>query len=360
MTQCAAYTADPAATAFLAADVGGTHARLGLVHRTADGCAHVTSYTTYIGADYASLGQILHRFMAEHEVHVSHCVLACAGYMLDGVVINQNLPWAVDTRQLRQELGLGKLSLINDFEALAYATPYIDAGTTTLLSQCSRASDEGPVIVVGPGTGLGSAVLVPGSPRPTVLPTEAGQINLAPGNELEARVRDILAQTDQYVSYEHVLSGPGLLNLYRALGKYRHEPAPIDDPRAITRSALRGDDALARQTLDTFCALLGSFVSNLAMLYNASGGIYLAGGIVPHIRDFLARSDFLARFLAKGQTRAFLERVPIRLIEHGQLGVVGAASWYLQHLDRDLQEAPDTPLHSIHDTRRITVEACQP
>ncbi|MGH8232640.1 MAG: glucokinase [Rhodanobacteraceae bacterium] len=345
---------------FMAVDVGGTHVRVALAHRATRGRVHITNVTTYVGAEYSSLGNILCAFMAAHATPIDHCVLACAGYRLDSVVVNNNLPWVVDTDQLRNALGLQDLSSLNDFEALAYATKYIDERPTTLLSTCSKGNDIGPVIIVGPGTGLGSSVFVPGTPRSVVLVSEAGQINLAPGTELEMRVLAILARADPYVSYEQVLSGPGLINLYRALGECRNEPAPLDDPEAITRSAQLGDDGLTRQTLDTFCALLGSFVGNMAMLYNASGGVYLAGGVVSHIRDFLLQSDFLERFLAKGQTRPFLERVPVRLIEHGPTGIVGAVNWYLQKLDSAIQRTDDATPSFPGDACRVTMEECRP
>ncbi len=319
---------------FLAADVGGTHARVGLMRRARDGRLCTLGYATYVGADHQGLSAILQDFLeAGSTAPVSHCVLACAGYAIDDVVINANLPWPVDIQQLRRALHLEDLALINDFEAVAHAAPHIEAHATTLLSTCSDGRDDSPVIVVGPGTGLGSAVFIPATPRPMVLATEAGQINLAPGNALEAEILAILARSDSYVSYEHVLSGPGLLTLYRALCEHHGARAQLTDPEAVSRGALHGGDAIARQTLHVFCALLGSFVGDLAMLYGASGGVYLAGGIVPHIREFLQQSAFLSRFLAKGRMRAFLERVPVRLTEHGQLGVVGAASWYLQQED---------------------------
>src|SRR5690606_17202082 len=148
------------------------------------------------------------------------------------------------------------------------------------LTPATQASQRGPLVVVGPGTGLGSAVMIPGQPQPTVLATEAGQISLAPGTPLERELLDMLARQHSHVSYEHVLSGPGLLTLYHALCALRGTPAALAAPTAITAAALDGDDEVARQTLQVFCGLLGSFVGDLAMLYGAGGGVYLAGGIL--------------------------------------------------------------------------------
>ncbi|NII10764.1 glucokinase [Oleiagrimonas sp. C23AA] len=323
------------ATPFIAADVGGTHARLGLVRGQAHaggGEVSVLEYAKYPCADYTDLADIVRRFIDEKVgAPVTHCALACAGYAVDGEVINTNLPWPVNLEALRQATGLDSLSLINDFEAVAYATRFIDPARTSLISQCEQGDIDGPVIVVGPGTGLGSAVCIPRPDGPMVLATEAGQINLAPVTACERELLEAMADGEHYVSYERVLSGPGLLAVYRALAVQAGTTPALTAPEQVTEAALAGDDACARQALDTFCGLLGSFVGNLAMLYGARGGVFLAGGIVPQIRHFLQRSAFVERFLDKGDMRAFLERVPVRVMEHGQLGVIGAAGWHLEH-----------------------------
>ncbi|WP_343125522.1 glucokinase [Oleiagrimonas sp. MCCC 1A03011] len=326
---------DNAARAFIAADVGGTHARIGLVRGGSEsGRVAVLDYRKYVCAEHESLDAILRDFLSRHEdAAITHGALACAGYAIDGVVVNDNLPWRVEVNELRDALGLADLSLINDFEAVAYATQYIEPSATLALTDAPLPEKTGPQVVVGPGTGLGSAAILPMQPQPLVLPTEAGQIALAPRGELEIGILGVMESRYRHVSYEHVLSGPGLLRLYQALCTLRAMPCRLERPEQITEAALQGSDDEARQTLDVFCALLGSFVGDLAMLYGASGGIWLAGGILPQIRSYLARSTFVERFLDKGRMRAFLQRVPIRLMEHGQLGVIGAAGWYLDHQD---------------------------
>lgn len=316
----------------LAADVGGTHARVGLVRAASGGRLAVLAYRKYVCAEFPDLGAILRDFMEkEAGTAVAECALACAGYALNGTVINTNLPWAVSIQELRADLEFDRLSLINDFEAVAYAARFVERAKTVLLAGPEIA--EGPILVVGPGTGLGSAVYIPGKARATVLATEAGQINLAPVTALERELLARLAIDDAYVSYEHVLSGPGLQTLYGVLGRMRGCLSELTSPEAITAAALDGSDRLAVEALEVFCALLGSFTGNLAMLYSARGGVYLTGGILPRIRGYLERSRFVERFLDKGRMRAFLERVPVRLMEHGQLGVLGAAGWYLDNRD---------------------------
>lgn len=315
---------------FLAADVGGTHARVGLVRGAPGGRVTVLAYRKYNCADYPGLGDILRDFLDnEARLPADRCALACAGYVLDDEIVNYNLPWKVSLAQLRRDLGMRDISVINDFEAVAHAARFIDPAKTLLLAGPERA--EGALLVVGPGTGLGSAVCIPRQAGNLVLATEAGQTSLAPGTATEREVLARIAGNDTYVSHERVLSGPGLVTLYQVLGAMRAAVCPLQTPEEITSAALENSDAVAEETLHMFCALLGSFVGNLVLLYGARGGVYLTGGILPGMRDFLVRSAFVKRLLDKGRMRAYLERVPVRLMEHGQLGVIGAAGWYLEN-----------------------------
>jgi len=322
-----ADTVQPANGLLLAADVGGTYARVGLVHSGATPA--VARYHKYRCADYVSLGAILKDFLdGSADAGVTHGAIACAGYALDDHVINTNLPWKVSLAQIRHDLGLRDLLLVNDFTAIAYATRYVGANDVIPIARTQQPLD-GPVLVVGPGTGLGAAVRIPGTPVPTILSTEAGQAALTPSNDLELEILRRLLRKSSHVPVEQVLSGPGLATLYGVLAEIRGAPAVARSPNEITAAAQETRDPLALETLAVFCSWLGSTVGNLVMLYGAQGGVFLAGGILPQIREFLAQSDFVERFRDKGAMRAVLERVPVNLIEHGQLGVLGAAGWYL-------------------------------
>lgn len=325
---------------FLAADVGGTHARIALVLGTPAGRypVSVLHYHRYHCADWADLGGVLRDFIAQlpsagHAAlagRVRRCVVASAGVVLDDRIVNENLPWPVSIGALREQLRLAQLEVINDFEAVAWATQFLGADETLPVIDTAQPASRGPVLVMGPGTGLGSAVLLPRDGHAQVLPTEAGQIALAPGNEREIEILRVLARGRAYVSCEDALSGPGLLNLYHALCELRGNPVSLMTPAEITGAALAGHDAAALEALEVFCGLLGSFTGDLAMLYGASGGVFLAGGILPQIHAFLRSSHFAARYFNKGVMRAYLQKVPVRLIEHGQLGVIGAAGWFLE------------------------------
>jgi Glucokinase len=322
--------ADACQQPFLAADVGGSHARLGLVSPHAErGAPKLLAYRVYRCADHPHLADIVRCFCTELDVRPRELVLACAGYVHAGVVVNKNLAWPVAPAQMAETLGFDRIRFLNDFEALAYATAHLDASNTVTLKTAPLMPEPqiGPVAIIGPGTGLGAAVWLPGDP-PRVLATEAGQIQLAARVGLEQQLLEQLALPDSHTSYESVLSGPGLYRLYTALCAVSDRYPVLNEPAAITAAALAGND-MARETLTLFCGWLGSFAGDLVMLYGATGGAYLAGGFLSQIVDFMRCSPLVDRFLDKGVMRPFLNKVPIRVVDHGQLGVIGAASWYL-------------------------------
>jgi glucokinase len=320
---------------FIAADIGGTHVRIGLVR--ADGApgrpVSVMHYRKYACADYASPVEIFRAFLdgLGPTVSVDEGVIACAGHLLEnGSLITTNLPWPLEPRLLCEQLGFSDLRIVNDFEAVAYATATVDVDDTVHIAGPRTPSAPGPILVLGPGTGLGAALWIPTDAQAVVLATEAGQAALAPGNAIEMALLAHLQSQRGHVPVEAALSGPGLMNLHSALCAIRGGGRTYATPGEITRAAVSGEDALARESLEIFCSLLGSVVGDLALLYGVHGGVYLAGGILPQIRDFLLNSGFVARFLDKGPMRAALERIPVRLVDHGQLGVIGAADWYLR------------------------------
>ena len=313
----------------LAADVGGTHARIGLLRARAS--AHppleMLAGHVYECAKWPGLGEILQDFLAHHpngRGDIARCALAVAGYLRDDELVSENLRWPVRISELRERLRLDRLDIVNDFEALACGTRFLSASDSIAVIEAPGTT--GPTVVVGPGTGLGCAVLLPNGDAPLVMPSEAGHVALAPGDEREIEVLRRLGRDRAYVHTGHVLSGPGLVNLYRVMADIEGVDVIHAEPAAISEAAMAGDDPLAREALSMFCAMLGSFAGDLAVMFKAGGGVYLAGGILPFIRDFLLASQFRARFLNKGVMRGFLTAVPVRLIEHGQLGVFGAAA----------------------------------
>lgn len=326
-------------TSFLAADVGGTHARIGLIQAQtagsiaddADGHLEVLGYRKYACADYSGLAEILREFLRDTGARPAAACIACAGYALGDTLINANLPWNVSISSLGRGLGIEQVALVNDFKAIAYATHFHPIEDSIQIAGVGEVGSGQLQLVVGPGTGLGAAVLLPRSPRPEVLATEAGHAAIAPRTALELQIVRRLGKGFAHVPNEQILSGPGLVALYRVLCEIRAVQPRFTTPEEITAAALSESDALAVECVTCFCSWLGSMVGDLAVLFGTYGGVSLAGGFLPQILPLLQRSDFAERFRDKGTMRAVLERVPVRLIEHGQLGVTGAAHWYLDH-----------------------------
>ncbi|GGA42880.1 glucokinase [Dyella nitratireducens] len=318
---------------FLAADVGGTHARIGLIaFQPGQGVPATLAYRVYKCADFSSFDAIVRAFCDAFSVEPQRLALACAGFLHEGEVVNNNLRWPIVPADLEKTLALSEVKVLNDFEALAYGTAYLDPASAVTLHDPRRnkQAEEGPVVVVGPGTGLGVAVRLPGSP-PQVLATEAGHIQLAARVGREQTVLGELVAPDTHIPYDSVLSGPGLLRLYQAVCRLDGVPCECHEPAAITAAACDGTNAQAVETLQLFCGWLGSFAGDLAMLYGATGGIYVAGGFLSRMTGFMAKSSFVSRFLDKGVMRPFQQTVPVHVVDHAQLGVIGAASWLMNH-----------------------------
>lgn len=330
---CATPAVAPAQQCFIAADVGGTNARVSVVHADASGVLQVLSWQRYPCADYPSLAAILAEFVEDHPARegIDCMVIASAGVVLDDEVINSNLPWRIKLAELRDSLHLRELHVVNDFAAAAHGVGRLAAADTRLLTPgVAAAATTGPALVVGAGTGLGAAVCIPTGYGAVVLPTEAGMAAFAPGNAREMEILTWLRQQGpRHVCTEQLLSGPGLVNVYRALAELQGMPAGLQTPAQIVQAAQQ-DEALALEAVLLFCGVLGSVIGDLAMITSAHS-VYVAGGVVPQLIDFLPRSEFAARLVDKGAMRAVQERIPVRLVENERLGVLGAASWYLQH-----------------------------
>ncbi|MBD8879452.1 glucokinase [Rhodanobacter sp. 7MK24] len=318
-------------TPFLAADIGGTHARVALM-RAAHGESHgaeTLAYRKFVCADYPNLSELLRAFIDAEQAPVKHCVLACAGQPMGDEVANDNLAWPIRLSELRQVLALEDVAVLNDFEALGYA---LDGG----LARGGRhlcgpgTHGHGPSLVIGPGTGLGAAARIPGPNGGLVVTTEAGQMDFAPNSIREREILAHLAPNGGYVEFERIVSGPGLLTTYEALCALCGESPKHTTPEAVTAAASACSDARAAEAVEIFCASLGSLAGNLALAFMATGGVYLAGGFLSSMFELLAHSAFEERFLHGRSAHALLSQVPVWVTEHGRHGVLGAARWYLR------------------------------
>jgi glucokinase len=236
-----------------------------------------------------------------------------------------NSHWALDGRELRPALAIERLNLINDFEAIAWSLPSLTAKDVRPLGGGKAVSNE-PMVVIGPGTGLGMAAFLPRKVGAVVVATEGGHATLPAGSTREDAAIEQLRQHFGHVSAERALSGAGLENLYRAIAGSEYAAVPERNAAEITQHALDGTCKISRAATDMFCAMLGSVAGNLALMFRARGGVYIAGGIAPRLVDYLAKSEFRARFVAKGRFRTYLDAVPTSVIVHEDAAFLGLQS----------------------------------
>lgn len=303
----------------LLADVGGTNARFALL---AEGT--VSAVTRMAVSDYGSFQEALATYLGAvaKADRPAHAILAASGVVRNGRCALTNNSWAVDAEELRRTYDLSTVRLINDFEAVAWALPRLDANRLLQLGGRQRISGA-PLAAIGPGTGLGMAVSIPHPGGQIVLSSEGGHSTMASGSLREDAVIEHLRRRFGHVSAERVLSGAGLENLYDALASIDGASLPKRRAADITRGAIDGTCMVSRGAVDMFCAMLGSAAGNLALALNARGGIFIGGGILRHMPDYLAASQFRQRFEEKGRLQEFLETIPAYLILDEDVAFVG-------------------------------------
>ena len=239
-------------TPFLAADVGGTHARVALMRASRDGERGVEAlaYRKFACADFAGLAELLQAFVGgDVRTPVRHCVLACAGQVVGDEVLNDNSAWPIHLPSVRRALALDEVAVLNDFEALGYALDRPLARSSRLLCGPDIHVD-GPILVIGPGTGLGAALRLPGPAGGCVLASEAGQMDFAPNSARERELLARLAPEGGYVAYERIVSGPGLLTVYETLCGLHGATPRLATPEAVTAAAAARGDAQAMEAGD--------------------------------------------------------------------------------------------------------------
>jgi glucokinase len=309
-------------------DVGGTNARLAVAEwREGElGLSDPLVYPSWAEADFAP---ILGRFIGQAHVDgVAGAVIGIAGPVRDNRCRTTNLPWHLDGEALAGALG-PFVQLLNDLEAAAWGIDQVRAGQRRVL-QAGSPQPRGNRAVIAAGTGLGEAGMVWCGDGYQPFATEGSHGDFAPGDATEQALRDWLSgRHGGHVSWERVVSGPGLADLYRFLREHGGagcEPDPLqaDDVGAAVAAGAAGD-SLCAQALDRFLRLFGAEAGNLALKLMAGGGVYLAGGIAPKVADRLAGGDFLAAFCAKGRLRPVLEAMPVILLDDSQLALKGAA-----------------------------------
>ncbi|MGI6408547.1 MAG: glucokinase [Thiopseudomonas sp.] len=307
----------------LAADIGGTWARL--LATDSQGRRRLAS-DTYASADFASLADVINTFRQQHGLPAF--AAACLG--LPGPVVQErsatltNLPWAVEADKLEAECGIGQVVLINDFQAAAYGINCLTPGQLLTLHP-GQPAPGGHRLVAGAGTGLGVAPVLLCNGRYVPVASEGGHMDFAPADDMQQDLLRWLWQQWEHVSCERILSGPGLELLYGFFSGLPHPGQAAGVSAAQVSAMAAAGEPVACRTLSTFVSIYGSYLGNVALLWPAPGGIYIAGGVAAHISDWMQRPEFLQALQNKGRMRAIINRMPVYLVIATELGLTGAA-----------------------------------
>jgi glucokinase len=315
----------------LAGDIGGTNSRLALCD-VAGGRVSVFADQTYPSASFSSLSDVVRTFLFGRDEPVHSACFGLPGPVRGRRVKLTNLPWLVDADAMERELGLDVL-LINDLEANAYGLSVLDPASVRVLKP-GTGIPNGNAALIAAGTGLGEAGLAWDGTRRRPFATEGGHCDFAPADEVEDELLAWLRKRhDGHVSWERVVSGPGLAAIHEFLRERAGEPMPAwaevtaaELPGRISAAATGGADPIAHEALQRFLALYGAEAGNLALKLLAIGGVYVGGGIAPKLADEFASSAFVERFMAKGRMRALMEDMPVYLVLDDRAGLWGAAS----------------------------------
>ncbi|MQY08026.1 glucokinase [Actinomadura macrotermitis] len=319
---------------WLVADVGGTNARFALVE---DG--QTTRAASLPTRAHPGLAEAAAAYLAAHapDARPSAACLAVAGPVAGGRFRLVNAGWGADTAErVRDRLGLAHLEILNDFEALAYALPSLGPDDLIPIGGDALPGNDGTLAVLGPGTGLGVAGLVPTPAGWVPLPSEGGQVDVPAGTDREVQIMRLLRAERGSAAAEDLLSGDGLARTHRLLTLIHG--APAREPLRAAEICDRPDDPVCAEAVEVFCALLGSLAGNVALTLGARGGVYLGGGILPRIAGVLQASAFRARFESKPPVEDYLRAIPTALIVHPGPALVGAAARLAQSLS-DLEPA---------------------
>jgi len=316
----------------LAGDIGGTHSRLAFFD-VANGAFRQVSSSVFPSRDYRGLDEIVSRFLEDSRLHPEAACFGIAGPVRKGRVEASNLPWIVECEQLASKFKLAHTVLINDLEASAWGIATLEAKDLVPLNPGKARTGEN-LGVIAAGTGLGEAGMYWDGSHYRILACEGGHADFGPRTELEIELLRYLAARYGHVSYERVLSGPGLVNVFHFLRDTGRGTEPEwvsqemrsgDPAAAISRAAIEGRCGLCEQALDLFVSVYGAEAGNLALKLMATGGIYIGGGIAPQILPKLSEPRFLESFRGKGRMQPLLEGIPVNVITNDSIALRGAA-----------------------------------
>jgi glucokinase len=318
----------------LAGDIGATKTILATFDFHA-GKLKPLDQKKFASKDYPGLEPIIEEFRRDNAEQPGVACFGVAGPVIEGKVKTPNLPWVIEQKSLARVLGAGRVELLNDLESAAYGTLALAEKDFFTLNEGIK-RDRGHLALIAAGTGLGESTIWWDGGRYRVLASEGGHADFAPRNDLEIDLLAYLIRRFGHVSYERVISGPGLVNVYQFLKEERgyEEPswlsarlASDDDSAVISTAALAGEADICVQALDIFASVYGAEAGNLALRAKALGGVFVAGGIAPKILPKLQDGSFMAAFTDKGRYRDFAAGVPVKIVLNAEAALLGAASY---------------------------------
>lgn len=323
----------------LAGDVGGTKTALA-VYTAIDDLRQPIIQKVFFNREYRSLEEIVNQFLTVNQIEVAYASIAVAGPIVNQTARITNLTWVIDADELSQVLGQTPVRILNDLEAIASAMPFLQPQDWHSLNE-GKPIEHGALAVIAPGTGLGEAFLIWDGTRYLACPSEGGHTDFAPTTPLESELLDYLQKQMIHVSYERLISGMGLPNIYAFLKNIKQMNEPdwlgeslrmtIDATPIIVQAAIEQQVEICEATLKLFTSILASEAGNLALKVLSSGGVYVSGGIPPRILPYLTSPTFIQRFIGKGRLTDFLRDVPIRLVMHPHSGLMGAACYGFEY-----------------------------
>jgi glucokinase len=316
----------------LAGDIGGTKTNVALFEDEELG--KPLAQRSFPSGKFDSLESIISEFVAEHKPQLTHACFGIAGPVKDGQVKTPNLKWVVNGQTLAETLNLERVGLINDLEATAYGIEGLGASQLHALNEGKEEHGAHRALIAA-GTGLGMAGLFYDGRHYRPIASEGGHIDYAPRSAIEHELLNYMrAKIGGRVSYERVLSGPGLFNIYSFLRDHKHGEEPVwlaeqitagDGSAAVSQAGLAGKAELAVKALDLFADIYGAMAGNLALLLKATGGLYVGGGIAPKLIEKLKDGTFMRAFTDKGRMSALVSNIPVRVILDDKTALYGAA-----------------------------------
>ncbi|MCU7848847.1 MAG: glucokinase [Candidatus Thiodiazotropha sp. (ex Lucinoma kastoroae)] len=320
----------------LAGDIGGTNTRLALYHATPASPLNPILEQTYSSQAYDSIEAILQQFLKQPSAQqIDRACFGLAGPVIDQICETTNLPWRVSARKINRQFGFEASWLLNDLDANAWGIEILDSSDIYTLNP-GAANAAGNRSIISAGTGLGEAGLYWDGRAYHPFPSEGGHSEFSPTNSLEFSLYQALSERYGHVSWERLVSGPGLETLYNYLIRYHDAEIPtwlqqkmndMGAAPAISTAGLDSADPVCRESLELFTHLYAREAGNHALKIMATGGVYLGGGIAPQILPILKQGLFMEAFVAKGRMRHIMEAMPVRVILNDKAALNGAAQY---------------------------------